>query len=400
MDRKCAGEAVKNAFKEGEGVLSMAPSWVSRAFNKPGKRLKLHPDDYFGYGVDQGAIVERWFSSITNVITKGGPKDAGLSYVNTDGTLEGKVLFRDALDELGVELIGRELTDKYGTWPMFAKFYDYQLPLFHHIHMGQEYAALVGMNAKPEHYYFPAQYNNHPGDFPVTYFGFDPSVSKEEVMECLRDYNKFDTRITRLSRAFRLEVGTGWYTAPGVIHAPGSLMTYEPQWNSDVLSVWENVVSGEVMDKNLLTCCVPDDKKDDLDYIFNFIDWEVSTCSDYRERYFRPPVSIDKSTAHEEKWICYGNEYIGAKELAINPGQTYVSKDVAAYGCVIVQGYGSFGAHRCEAADMIRLGALTADEFFVSEDAAKKGLSITNNAVYEPLVILKHFGPNCDMPRC
>jgi len=282
---------------------------------------------------------------------------------------------------------------------MFAKFFDYQLPLFHHLHMSQEFAERVGMNSKPEHYFFPIQYNNHFGDFPVTYFGFDQSVTKEQVMNCLKGFNNFDTRITELSRAFRLELGTGWYTPPGVLHAPGSLLTYEPQWNSDVLSVWENIVSGEIMDQNLLTVCVPEDKKGDLDYIFSFLDWETNVCTDYRERYFRPPVLCSEDPEHKESWICYGNPYIASKELIIPPGQSYTSKDNAAYGCVVVQGYGQFGVHRCEAANLIRFGQFSADEFFVSEDTAKKGVKITNNALYEPLVILKHFGPNCDMPQ-
>ncbi len=35
-----------------------------------------------------------------------------------------------------------------------------------------------------------------------------------------------------------------------------------------------------------------------------------------------------------------------------------------------------------------------ADEYFVSEQAGKKGVTIVNNSKCEPLVMLKHFGPN------
>ena len=390
---------VQGAFSKGEGVLRFAPSWVPRPFNKPGTRLKMHPEDYYAFGLQHGAIVERWFSSTVSAVMGNSEGGFGLSQVDTDGTQAGKVPFPEALQELGAALIGKELQNKYGTWPMFAKFYDYQGPLFHHLHHGEEAAKRVGMNAKPEHYFFPMQYNNHVGDFPVTYFGFDPSVTKEEVLDCIRNFDNFDTRITRLSRAFRLELGTGWYTPPTVIHAPGSLLTYEPQWSSDISSVWENVVSGEVMKRDFLVGHVPEDKAEDADYIFSLLDWEKNTCTDYRERYFRPPVSAGESRAHHENWICYGNEYIGGKELTVYPGETYVSKEPAAYGCVVVQGYGQFGTYRCEAASMLRFGQLSADEFFVSEEAAQRGVKITNNAVHEPLVILKHFGPNCGMPE-
>jgi len=43
---------------------------------------------------------------------------------------------------------------------------------------------------------------------------------------------------------------------------------------------------------------------------------------------------------------------------------------------------------------MLRFGQLSGDEYFVSEQAAKAGVTITNHSPWEPLVILKHFGPN------
>jgi len=388
---------IQNAFEKGEGIFQLAPCWIPRLFNKPGRRLKLHPDDYFALGLQRGAIVERWFSSLTRVITKDSPEDEGLSYVNTNDKEDGKVLFAEAVEDLGAALIGDELKATYGTWPMFSKFFDFDKPLFHHLHQGEEEAALVGMNAKPEHYYFPPQYNNHFGEFPLTYFGIDPGVSKEQVKDCLRNFRNFDTRITELAPAFRLQLGTGWYVPPRVLHAPGSLLTYEPQWNSDAMSVWENIVAGEIMDEHHLTQCVPKDKHNDVDFLFSLLDWELNTCSNFRERFFRPPLVCATSQAHTEKWICYGNPYIGAKEITVYPQQEVISKDIAAFGCVVTQGFGEFGVYQCEAPNMLRYGQFSSDEFFVSEEAAKKGVKVVNRSKREPLVILKHFGPNCGM---
>ena len=42
---------------------------------------------------------------------------------------------------------------------------------------------------------------------------------------------------------------------------------------------------------------------------------------------------------------------------------------------------------------MIRYGEMTADELFVSIEAATAGVSVTNTSAYENLVMLKHFGP-------
>jgi hypothetical protein len=263
-----------------------------------------------------------------------------------------------------------------------------------------EHAKNVGKLGKPESYYFPKQLNNHTGEFNATYFGFDPSVSPEQVKQRIRDYNKGDTRITELSRAYRVELGTGWYTPAGVIHAPASVLTYEPQWNSDVNSVQENVVSGEIYPRNFLVDECPADRKDDVDYIFGLLDWEKNIDPDYRKHYFRPPVTAVSGKAHTEKWVSYANEYFGAKELTVEPGESVTVKDGAAYGIICIQGRGSFGKFTCEAPTLLRFGQQSSDEFFVSETAAKQGVKITNQSPVEPMVILKHFGPNHpDMPK-
>ena len=385
---------IREVFEKGNGILQLTPTWVPRPFNRPGRRLRLHPDDYFAMGMERGAIVERWFSSITHVETEGAGEFEGMSFVNMDDDPEHVILFKDFIDELGAELIGQELMDRYGTWPMYSKFYDYQFPLFHHIHHAEEACKKVGVNPKHEHYFFPKQYNNHLGEMPVSYFGFDPSVSKEEVIERLKDYTVRDTRITELSRAFRVELDTGWYTPAGVVHAPGSLCTYEPQWNSDVMAMWENVVNGEVFSYDDLSGYLPEEDKNDIEKIFEVADWELNTAPDYRKRFFRRPQLESEGEGFDQKWIVYGNDYVGGKELTVYPGQTVTIKDPCAYGTLVIQGHGRFGSFDCESPTLIRYGELTCDEFFVSKDAAAKGVTVTNTSKYEPLVMLKHFGPD------
>jgi hypothetical protein len=388
-------DKIKETFEKDGGVFRLIPNFVPRRFGRAGRRLRLHPDDYYALGTKRGSIKERWFSSITPAINgELAPPDEGLSYVSCSDDPSDKFLFRDAVNVLGADLIGRELMDRYGTWPMYAKFFDYETPLFHHLHLTDAAAALVGRLSKPEAYYFPPQLNNYPGLFPVTYFGYDPDVTIDQVRERLLAFEDGDNRITELSRAYRIELGTGWYTPAGVVHAPGSYLTYEPQWNSDVNSVHENVVSGEVFPYEFLTENCPEDRKRNIDFIISLMDWEKNIEPHYRKKYFRPPIVSTFDERHMEKWITYGNEYFGAKELTVHPGQTVVVKDEVAFGCVIIQGHGKFGNHEAEAAMMLRFGQLSADEFFVSAAAAKEGIIITNRSRYEPMVILKHFGPD------
>jgi len=392
---------IEKTFEKGGGIFRLNPVFVPRPFGKAGRRLKLHPDDYYPLGLVRGSIKERWFSS--TIAAQNGPlaaPDEGMSYVAVDYGSDEKFTLKEAVDTLGAEIVGEELWKKYGGWPMYSKFFDYFNPLFHHVHLMFEHAAKVGKLGKPESYYFPPQYNNHTGEFNASYFGFDPSTKPEEVKQRLRDYNKGDTRITELSRAYRVQIGTGWFTPAGVVHAPASLLTYEPQWNSDVNSVEENVVSGEIYPREFLVAECPPDKKDDIDYLFGLLDWEKNIDPDYKKHYFRPPVTVLEDKAHVEKWVSYANEYVGAKELTVFPGQRVTVQDGAAYGLICTQGHGTLGGHTIEVATLLRFGQQSTDEFFVSEGAAKKGIAIANPSPVEPLVILKHFGPNHpDMPK-
>lgn len=391
-----ANTKMKEVLEKGKGVLHLAPTWVPRGFNEPGKRLRLHPDDYFAFGMDRGGICERWLGSVTVALNgpKTGPTE-GMSFVLADESGEEKILFADMVKELGSEIIGSDLQNKYGTWPTFAKLYDYDKPLFHHLHLTEEKAAKIGKHGKPEAYYFPIQYNQYMGRFPLTYFGFDPSTTKEQVKECIREYDNKDNRITELSRAYRIQLGTGWYTPAGVIHAPASVVTYEPQWNSDVNTIMENVTHGEVNPHNLLTDCAPAEEKDDIEALFSQIDWDESTRSDYKETYFRAPKPLPATQKGlSEQWVAYANEWVAAKEVIVAPNAEITLYDQACYCALITQGHGTFGVFECEAPGLLHVDQLSGDEFFVAETAAKSGIKVKNTSSYEPLIILQNFANN------
>jgi hypothetical protein len=177
----------------------------------PGRRLKLHPDDYYALGGERGGIDERWLAS--TVPADNGPAtapDEGLSVVVfEDGACIEKILLRDVIHELKGMMIGDCLWGEYGGWPMYSKFFDNKGPLPLHVHHREEHARLTGQASKPEAYFFPPQLNSHSGDFPYTFFGLNPGTSREQVRRCLEDFAKGDNKITGLSRAYRLELGTG-----------------------------------------------------------------------------------------------------------------------------------------------------------------------------------------------
>jgi hypothetical protein len=201
-----------------------------------------------------------------------------------------------------------------------------------------------------------------------------------------------------LSRAFRLQPGTGWQVDPGILHAPGSLVTYEPQVNSDVFAMFQSMVDGRVVDWSLLVKDVPEDRQHDLDYLVSMLDWEANVNPQFAQsnRVFPIPVRQTEEMQEEgyrELWVTYGTPHYSAKELTVFPGHTVQIIDGAAYGLILTQGYGTVGQLAVSTPSMIRYGEMTQDELFVSAAAAAEGVAIKNLSATEPLVILKHFGP-------
>jgi len=389
------------ALEQGEGILRLVPTWVPRSFCIPGRRIKLHPDDYYVLGGERGGIDERWLASTTPA--DNGPLTApheGLSFVVFEnGENSEQFLLKDAVAELKGEIVGEVQWNEQGGWPMFSKFFDNKGPLPHHIHHMDEHASKVGQLGKPEAYYFPPQLNNYGADFPFTFFGFKPDTTKEQVKECLMNFTKGDNKITDLSVAYRLEPGTGWDVPPGILHAPGSLCTYEPQRASDVYAMYQSIAGTAVVPDALLWKDCPEEKVGDFDYLIEVIDWEKNVDSDFSKNHLmlpRPVYDLDemKSQGFVENWVCYKSTAYSAKELTILPGQTVTIKDSAAYGMIMMQGHGKMGVWDIETPSLIRYGQLTHDEYFVTEIAAKKGVVITNPSKTDPIVMLKHFGAN------
>jgi len=395
-DRK----TVENALNKGRGVFRLMPNWVPRSFCIPGKRLKLHPDDYYAYGANRGGIDERWFASTTPADNGPGTlPDEGLSYIYfEDGSKSSKVLLRDAVDLMGKEILGDGVMQKYGGWVMYSKFFDNQEPLPFHVHHTDEMAKNVGQKGKPESYYFPPQLNNHGGWFPYTFFGLNPNTTKDDVRRCLENWDNGDNGILYLSKAHKLQPGTGWDVPAGILHAPGSLLTYEPQRASDVFSMFQSLVWESYTPKEQLYKDVPKAKQGDLDYLIDLLDWEKNVDPQFFEHRFmapKPVKSVDEMHAagYEENWIVYKSDYFSAKELTVYPRRSVVLEDEGPYGAIVVQGHGSFAGIEVDSPAMIRFGQMTQDELFITGEAAKEGVKIENTSETDNLVLLKHIGP-------
>jgi hypothetical protein len=389
--------SVSHALSETNGILRLAPAWVPRSFLQPGRRLKLHPADYYFLGTHRGGIDERWFASTTVATNEGAPEDEGLSYV----VVNGKKAFtlRDAVEELKDELVGKSIWKKYERWPVYSKFFDNMGPIPHHMHQNDKQAKLTGQEGKPESYYFPPQMNQIGNNFPYTFMGLEPGTTKQDIIDCLDRWNDGDNGILNYSKAYRLQPGTGWLIPPCVLHAPGSLVTYEPQWGSDVFAMYQSMVEGRAVPRSLLTKDFPKEKHNNNKYLVDALDWDGNVDPNFKDNHFLSPIPVAKTEKEGwvDRWIVYGKvggkQLFTAKELTVQPGKKCVIKDGGAYGWITVQGRGKIGNVELQTPVMIRHWEITEDEVFVTAKRAAEGVEIVNTGT-EPLVGLRYFGPD------
>lgn len=397
--KRTVASLVDGALEESGGLLRLAPCWVPRSFLQPGKRLKLHPDDLYAFGLNRGGIDERWFSSTTPAANENRTPDEGLSYV-----IAGRQRFtlQQAVEERGPQLIGERIWRKYKKWPVYSKFFDNMGPIPHHMHQNAKQAALVGQEGKPESYYFPPQHNNVGNNFPYTFMGLEPGTRKEDVRRCLENWNKGDNGILDLSRAYRLRPGSGWLIPPCILHAPGSLCTYEPQWGSDVFGMYQSLVEGREVPWSLLVKDVPKKHHKDLDYLVEQLDWEGNTDEHFKANHYLEPIPVadTEKEGYVDRWIVYGKvageQLFTAKELTVAPRAKCTIKDNGAYGLITVQGKGRMNRLTLDCPKLIRFHELTEDEVFCTESAARAGVAFENTSEVEPLVVLRHFGPEAN----
>lgn len=386
------------------GLLRLAPAWVPRSFLQPGLRIKLHPDDTYAYGLNRGGIDERWFASTTPTANEGRAWDEGLNYVVVGNK---KFTLAQAVADTGATLVGSAIWKKYKKWPVYSKFFDNMGPIPHHMHQSAAQAKLVGQEGKPESYYFPPQHNPVGNNFPYTFMGFEPGTTKAQVRKCIENWNKGDNGILDLSKAYRLKVGSGWLIDPCILHAPGSLCTYEPQWGSDVFGMYQNLVEGREVPWSLLVKDMPKSKHKDIDFIVDQLDWEKNVDPNFKDNHYLEPVPVAdaRSEGYIDRWIVYGKvdgaQLFTAKEITIDPGTKCTVKDSGAYGLICVQGSGKINGQPLVSPKLIRFHELTEDEYFCTEDGAKAGVTFENTSSTEPLVCLRYFGPevNPDAPK-
>ena len=74
-----------------------------------------------------------------------------------------------------------------------------------------------------------------------------------------------------------------------MLHAPGSLCTYEPQKASDVFAMYQSLVGNQIVPEELLWKNCPKDRQGDIDWLMELIDWDKNLDPDFGVKSFMRP---------------------------------------------------------------------------------------------------------------
>ena len=386
-------EVVEAGLGKSYGILRREPGGVARDGLPPGRRLGLKEEEY-EVG-DRGWISERWIGSVTRADNRVGPPDEGLSYVSL-GHGE-RMTLKEAVEVAGPAIMGTEYAQTHRGLGRLAKIYDFGARIPYHLHQMKKDAALVGANSKEEAYYFPEDVPV--GPHPETFFGVHPYITERGQYDILLPYLEEwkDDLILRHSRAYLLVPGEGFHLPSGVLHAPGTALTFERQEDSDVFAMLQALVAGKIISKDLLFKDVRqrDREKYGERVILDQINWEI--CGDpyfYENRHTIPqPVQGTAQEGGEEHWIYYNTTKFSGKRLVVKPGQTFTCVDKGVYNILVWRGHGRYDGHEVEG------GNHGLDELLVSHDKATAPLVVENTGA-DDLMIFKFFGPdiNLDVP--
>jgi hypothetical protein len=369
---------------DGDGVLRCEPAWVARDFLPPGRRLGL-PEDSYDLG-ERGAVCERWLASTTQADNRAGPDDEGLSHVV--GEHGERMLLRDAVAADPDAVLGASYA---ATHPAglgrLAKIFDYAYRLPYHIHPPQEFASLVGCNAKDESYHFLA--GPDLGQHPETFFGVHPWIAEQRAGDVLLPYlvDWDSDLVLRHARAELQVAGEGFHVPSGVLHAPGTALTLELQEDSDVLAMFQALNGGRIISKDLLFKDVraEDRMAEGERFPLRFVDWEVNGDPWFYENRHLVPRRVGDDAV--ESWIFYNTSKYSGKRLVVPPGRTHRLTEPGVYSVFAWSGSGSYAGH-----DVVG-GEPGRDELVVTHEAATREHEVVNTGSAD-LVVYTFFGPD------
>ena len=233
------------------------------------------------------------------------------------------------------EIIGKSDLAQIQEVAGLFQVFDNMGPIPHHMHQNAKQAGSSARKANRSPTISRRSTTTSATIFPTRSWAWNPARPRPRCAAAWKIGTKATTASWILSRAYRLKPGTGWLIPPCILHAPGSLCTYEPQWGSDVFGMYQSLVEGREVPWSLLVKDVPKKYHHDLDYLVGPARWEGNTDPNFKDNHYLEPVPVadtSKRRLHgpmDRLWKVEGAQLFSAKELTVEPRATCTIRTTA-----------------------------------------------------------------------
>ncbi|MCC7146111.1 MAG: hypothetical protein IT443_06665 [Phycisphaeraceae bacterium] len=198
---------------------------------------------------------ERWIGSSTGATNPPGIPEGGVSVCRRLGPAGEPLALRDLLadPELGPRLLGEKRFAQHGgVFRVLIKLLDARLPIPFHVHADDEFvSAHRGVYpresfGKDEAYHF---LDAPKGDCSYTHVGLYPGVTARQLVAAMR---RGTDHVMDLSPGTLQRYGEGNMVKAGLLHRPGTAVTLEIQQPSDVYTFFQTDFGGKPLAEEVL----------------------------------------------------------------------------------------------------------------------------------------------------
>ncbi len=361
-------------------IIRLSPQMVGRFYTDL-KRLGQRGDTPY-------RVPERWIGSSTQGMN---PPEIPTGGLSTCPALQ-EMPLRDlvAHGDAGPRLLGeKRFVAHGGTFCLLTKILDAGGPIPFHVHATDQFVAAnpqVYPNerfGKTEAYHF---LESPKGDTPYTHIGVYPGVDARTMLATM---DRGGDHLLELSPGAMQNYGEGFIVESGLLHRPGTALTLEIQQPSDVYTIFQREFGGQVLDDATLApgfAGLQEAAERTVDWQRN-LDPQLLESSRLRPQ---PVTGFDQSGARCE-WIYPPDrcEHFSGQRLTIDTRMTFKAEEP----CVLFVWNGR-GALAGQAIDGRGGPPGEADEFFLGNDASRRGVEIVNTGD-EPLVVFALFAATC-----
>ena len=391
------------------GIIPLQPEFVPRDFLLPGRRLGIAMEDQYAYGPHRGALCERWIASCTTC-------DNGPLTLPFEGI--SKAIYRG--QRIPLTWICREqpkvvlghLADLFGVVPgYYNKLFDFLRHIPHHLHQQAQKSFVDGKPCmlgaqrmgKHEGYKHLTQYN-HPmmsGEQVCTWFGLRPGTTAEDLIRAFEEWSICDNRILRFAQAQLIGPHVNWFVPSDYLHAPGPMLTEEPQEGTDVFSMFQNVVEGKYTPDVLLKKNFDPAIQTDPVALAAAVDLALNAKNPHDFMIY--PSLKQSGGEFVETWEVFGRDpekgYVPfvLVETVIGPGKSLTLSNEPFHSVFCVEGAGLVclpdrtKVQDIRAPRVFRFGEPSYDEYLITAERAKEGVRYLNHG-NTPLVLHRCFG--------